>query len=357
VEITANATASVYIRILDSTGPAPVPDHGPVITSLTASKTNPGAGEAVALAVTAVDVDGDPLTYAWSQDCESGEFTAADEESTSWSSAVAGVCTLTVAVASNDLAVERSVSIVVFDNVPATGAVSVSGEYLPNPTINVVYLESSTGYCFVERTGANATCSLTVRPSDLLIDRSMIVLDWSESNASASVSLSDDCGGTLVSGPVADCSNCDSFALSWRAPPTPAVCVLTARVTRDAMTDEFPIVVNVAGCVDDAYEENETSGTATQVRGSAPVGDLYAHDVDWYWFTASGASATVSLTTTDVIPVALYAADGTLVASGTNGLGPTTVTSGNPYYVRASAGAAAASCGSGYALQIDGAAP
>src|SRR5262249_7256924 len=63
--VVAGQTVQVSITVPDGTGPAPGPDHSPVITVLTQSSGSVMLGGQVSLSATAVDADNDPLTYAW----------------------------------------------------------------------------------------------------------------------------------------------------------------------------------------------------------------------------------------------------------------------------------------------------
>ena len=49
--------------------PSPAPDHAPVLLSVVVLKTTVSIQETVTLRATAVDIDGDPITYAWTSAC------------------------------------------------------------------------------------------------------------------------------------------------------------------------------------------------------------------------------------------------------------------------------------------------
>jgi hypothetical protein len=103
---------SVYLRIVDTTGAAPVPDHGPVITSFVIPQPVT-LGRSYALTATAVEPDGEPLAYTWSSSC-GGVFAAGDTPSATWTPFAPGPCTLTLAVTSNGLVDRGSAQVVVF---------------------------------------------------------------------------------------------------------------------------------------------------------------------------------------------------------------------------------------------------
>ena len=84
--IVVDETTVVYMTIWDTTGPPPVPDHGPVITSVTISNASGVVNQPLTLSVSAVDVDGDALTYQWTAMCggESGTFSDPTSAVTNW---------------------------------------------------------------------------------------------------------------------------------------------------------------------------------------------------------------------------------------------------------------------------------
>jgi hypothetical protein len=101
VTVADKVESAVVLTILDETGPGPTPDHSPIVTSLTAP-ASPSSGQPVSLSASAVDPDGDPVTYQWSSSC-GGAFSAAGATTTGWTPAAAGPCTLTFSASSNGL--------------------------------------------------------------------------------------------------------------------------------------------------------------------------------------------------------------------------------------------------------------
>jgi uncharacterized protein DUF4038/collagenase-like protein with putative collagen-binding domain len=107
-------TAQLAITALDVTGPAPQPDHSPVITSLSASATTAFVGSQVSLAAAAIDADNDPITFAWSNaPAGCGTFASPSSSSTSWTAGAAGTCVVTMTVTARSLSDSRSVDIAV----------------------------------------------------------------------------------------------------------------------------------------------------------------------------------------------------------------------------------------------------
>ena len=112
--VTLNQTTEVFLSILDSTGSPGLPDNGPVILMVAASKTNPVVGESIDLSAEAMDMDGDTIDYLWSDDCESSTFGSPDDADTTWSSDVAQSCTITITASSGELSDTEEVLVTVF---------------------------------------------------------------------------------------------------------------------------------------------------------------------------------------------------------------------------------------------------
>ncbi|MFY0573353.1 PKD domain-containing protein [Cystobacter fuscus] len=84
VSITANATAAVVILLQQSQAPDPFKNTVPSVTALSASAIEVVPGTKVYLSVSAVDVDGDALSYVWSSEDNAGEFSNKSNKSTEW---------------------------------------------------------------------------------------------------------------------------------------------------------------------------------------------------------------------------------------------------------------------------------
>lgn len=130
VLVASGQTAQLFIAALDVTGPAPVPDHSPVVTSLAVSATAVALGDQVSLTATAMDADRDAITFGWSAlPAGCGTFASPGSASTTWSAAAAGTCVVTLTASARGQSDSRSTSILV------SGA--------PTPTL-VQHLSSST---------------------------------------------------------------------------------------------------------------------------------------------------------------------------------------------------------------------
>jgi hypothetical protein len=349
VVVTLGGTVNAFLKILDTTGPPPAPDHGPIVTSLVASNTGPSAGEAVTLTATAIDPDGDPMTYAWSQDCTSGVFSATAGPSTTWSSPVAGACKLTVTVTSKGLVDAVSANVVVFPAGGGQGAVAVNGVFVEQPVINFVSVSDAGGgyfYGTLYRTG-DATLRTPVAPRQRL---NFSIDSYSSGTEVVSYGLSDDCGGTITGG---------YGWWQWTAPAKAGLCMVTASKSVDGLSDSFPVAVYVSGCALDQYEHNDSAMQAATLMSTGPgfsATGLTANDDDWFraWVTNPGdPTVTVSINSQASLSVDLVAADGlTVLASGTNlvtaNLGPN-----YNYYVHVKPPALApGTCGPTYDLAI-----
>jgi hypothetical protein len=105
-------TAQLSIFALDVTGPAPLPDHSPVITSLSASATTVPVGGQVSLAAAAMDADGDNIAFDWSNTpAGCGTFATPGSASTTWTAGAAGTCVITAMASAKGLSDSKTTSI------------------------------------------------------------------------------------------------------------------------------------------------------------------------------------------------------------------------------------------------------
>jgi hypothetical protein len=240
VEVTEGATASVFIRVYETTDPSPVPDRGPLVLSLSASKTNPLRGEPVALTAIAIEPDDDPMTYAWSDDCP-GEFAEASSAVTTWTPSEAGVCTITVTVSSRGLSDARSVEVVVFEPGPS-GAIDMTGEWVGRPEVASVCFP---GVACVSRTDANASITTPLQGAALLpIEVNGAALTESDSF----FRLRFDCGaaGTsaIESGNIHRGMGLGVYY--WPSPSENCICEIEAEIVHHDLSDTMPIAVRIA---------------------------------------------------------------------------------------------------------------
>lgn len=114
VTVAKGQTVQLAITALDVTGPAPLPDHSPVITALEVPAISVALGERLPVTATVLDSDGDPVTFAWSAAPEGcGTFAAPASASTTWTATATGTCVVTLTASANGLSDSRSASIVV----------------------------------------------------------------------------------------------------------------------------------------------------------------------------------------------------------------------------------------------------
>jgi hypothetical protein len=133
VTVSKGQTAQVSITVLDGSGPDPLPDHSPVITSFVVPASTVSAGSQTPLSATALDADGDALTWAWTASPSGcGTFTAPAAPSTTFTAGPAGTCTLQVAATARSKTDTRSASVSIVGALPPSFPVSVhsSGRYL-----------------------------------------------------------------------------------------------------------------------------------------------------------------------------------------------------------------------------------
>ena len=248
--IVAGQTTVVFMRIWDMTGPPPVPDHGPVITSVTISNASGVVNQPLTFSVSAVDVDGDALTYAWSETyCSSGvpsTFSDPTSAVTNWTPAAEGYCHVRVDATSNGL----TDSAYFLMQVPSgLGTVQVGVTFFPYPTIMNIQIRGE-GPMYplnVGRGDTNATVWNDVAPGQSL---QFVQTTNLSSNFfhHPSTNLTDDCGGTpgqaTQVGPY-------EWGATWVAPAAPAVCIVSATITVDStgQSDTFPVVLHVANPV------------------------------------------------------------------------------------------------------------
>jgi hypothetical protein len=236
VSVAAGQIANVQLTVLDSSTPAPLPDHSPVVTSLVVPAGAASPGSALSLSASAMDADGDPLTYAWTAaPTGCGTFSAAAATSTTWTAATTGVCAITFTATAKGKSDSRTANVTVGT---AAGDVSVTVTYVPLPQIDSITLSSgATQLWSVARTDADATCKSVVFKQGT----AYTVKVTYEPLSQGTLDLSDSCGGTLVQ-PVAAASS-TSASGSWTPTVASGACVLTARLTSQTLVDRFPVVL------------------------------------------------------------------------------------------------------------------
>jgi hypothetical protein len=230
-------TAAIMVRLVDLSPPPPVPDHAPIITSFQIGSTNPSPGQEVAVSVTAVDVDGDAMTYNWWVSCNAGVATVQDSAAaaTTFSVDAPALCTVFVEVAANSLADFARAPV----QVGGPGQADVNITFVERPVITrVTLVQASSGLtCAIDRSGSDATCADPVGRTTL-VD---VFVAVDASSSPGDVWLHTNCGGALavVSADVGPAH------FTWEAPPSSGVCVVTAELLRDGIQDSFPVAVLV----------------------------------------------------------------------------------------------------------------
>jgi hypothetical protein len=243
VVVAGNSTA-VTMRIYDITQPPPQGDIGPLIRSMKTSRSSLTVGTSALLEVDAVDLDGDPLSYAWTSSCPASTFSSPFAAATSWTSSASGVCKLSVTVTSRSQRVTESLEVTVYsapaDGGPGEGSVQVNGEYVGRPTIYGLYVYGpGVPSAYISRTASSATLPNAQSGATYTFE---FELDYGTRFGSFTHNLESDCGGTVT--PYwGDCSGggyC-SARYSWTAPASGSACRLTMRVSNGSLTDSFSV--------------------------------------------------------------------------------------------------------------------
>lgn len=242
VQVAKGQTSFVSITILDESGPAPVPDHSPVITSFVLPRTTVAVGDELALSATAVDIDGDPVGYAWSvAPASCGTFSDPASASPTWTAAAANVCTMRLDVTAAGKTDTRSAQVAV---IPATGTVDVTGVYVPYPRITRVDLVDSGSVLWsVGRTSSDATWH-----TPLQAGRPYQVTFAMDAIPAGTVALLDSCGGSTVQRsfvPTVAGTGSGLATFDWTTSSATGLCIVTARLEREGLVDDFPVVLVV----------------------------------------------------------------------------------------------------------------
>lgn len=241
VEIVANTTTAVNMRIYDQTPPRPQPDLAPLLLSLQVSSVNTTVDQPVTLTVDAIDLDGDPLSYVWTSNCPTSVFTTPNAPTTRWQSPEAGACSIAVAVTARGSTVSDSVSVVVFAGTPdggTSGGAQVNGEYIPRPEVyNLSIYGVGMPYTSVYRDSATANLP-NARPGQ---EYNMEVrVNFGTHLGTRTADLQATCG--IVQLVYTNCNEPNSSCTSsyrWVAPSEFSTCRLTGRATNDGLTDSF----------------------------------------------------------------------------------------------------------------------
>lgn len=241
VNIVANTTTGVSMRIYDLTPPDPQPDIAPLIRSVTVSSTNATVNQAITLSVDAVDLDNDPLSYQWTSSC-AGNFAQPNAATTLWAGSAPDACTLTVTVSARGQRVSESVTVVVFaDGSDAgTGGVQVDGEYVPRPEVRslVIFNNTNLPYNPLYRSEPRANLP-NVRPGQTYYVEASVDFGGRPTGAPRTMNLDITCGSL-----VRNFESCPSPSFCyvnflWTTPDAGAACRVTGTATHDTLSDSF----------------------------------------------------------------------------------------------------------------------
>ncbi|WP_141332479.1 hypothetical protein [Myxococcus sp. AB025B] len=243
VDVVEGVAVTVLMNLQDVTPPAPQPDIPPFIRSAfisgTAHTTN-----AIELAVSVIDLDGDPITYAWTSDCPTGVFSRPNEAYTTWHNMLPGPCKLEVHATARGQVV--SISRVVNVEGPAVGGVLVVGTYIPRPRVTAIQVEGQ-GLSPRRFLREDAVSNLPfVGPNRTFQVEFFVDYGTQHGTRTATLDMSEGSPcGTLVRG--ADTcatsptpTSC-SVRYTWTTPLPSPLCKLTARATNGTLADAFTI--------------------------------------------------------------------------------------------------------------------
>ncbi|MFY1826052.1 hypothetical protein ACN47A_09075 [Myxococcus fulvus] len=242
VTVVANATVGVFLDIRDVTPSAPQPDIAPFIRSAFHGAVTLPTNTTTEMAVSVIDLDGDPITYQWTSDCPASVFTRPNESYTQWYSPVPGRCRLEVRATARGQTVSIGLSVTVYALPPVTGDVDVEGTYTPRPLITAIHVQGQglspqrflredavTRFPFV---GPNRTFQVE------------FFVDYGTSHGTRTATLETTCGTV-----VPDTASCTaspapascSVRYTWTTPTGSPTCLLTARATNGTLTDAFSV--------------------------------------------------------------------------------------------------------------------
>jgi hypothetical protein len=391
VLVGAGQVAVAAVTMLDVTGPPPPPGHGPIIRAITSTAAVLRPGQEATLVADAIDPDGDPITYQWAASCTDGRFgTPAAATTTFWSSSETG-CRVTATATSGAFSTSRAIDLVI-QGTGRAGQIGVDATLLAQPYVDYIlvgsirppepYAEYLIGrtqlsvctYCFLTQDASLPRIYSPTQAQTFWVRYGEFAFD-PNTRPDLRVWMDDDCGGsTSWSGTVI---NGNEAVFTWTAPPTPGLCMITAGVELAGMRDEFRLAALVDGCAEDPLEYNNQlfmdddvplAATdaftlyPTRVDPERPgVGQqpsrayrrMQGNDADWFRFTMGTVPTFQAIVVSaDTVPVELYAADATtLIATGNNGL-DLTLAPATGYYLKVGPGAAAATCGAQYDLEL-----
>jgi hypothetical protein len=234
VTVTKRAQLTAQITILDGTGAAPGPDHSPVVTSLV-TPVSAMVGDAPTLTGAAMDADGDTLGYSWSAlPLGCGTFASPTATSTTFTAQLLGTCAVTFTATAGGKSASKSADIRID---PATGNVDVTVDYVPQPVIGSISFSSNgSTIVTVTRDGPDATIRAAFHkgtPYTVTVSFD----PW----PTGTIALADTCSGTIQ--PPGFVPNSPTATATWTPTVNSGVCILTATLSRNGLSDSLFVVV------------------------------------------------------------------------------------------------------------------
>jgi hypothetical protein len=236
VTVTKGELKLTQITILDATGPAPGPDHSPVVTSLV-TPVFLQVGDTSTLTVNAIDADGDLVSFSWAvSPLGCGTFAAGAGSSAVFTAVLAGGCTVTVTANANGKSGSKSAPIRID---PPTGSIGITVDFVPQPVIgSISFASGGTTLATVARTGLDATIRVPFKKGTPYTVT--ITFDpW----PTGTVALADSCGGIIQPQPLVFVANAATATATWTPAAGGDVCLVTATLTRQTLTDTLFVVV------------------------------------------------------------------------------------------------------------------
>ncbi|NVJ20676.1 hypothetical protein HUW62_05540 [Myxococcus sp. AM011] len=243
VDVIGGARVTVLMRLQDLTPPVPQPDIAPFIRSASITGT-PRVNELIGLSVSAIDLDGDPLTYQWTSNCPTSVFTQPTSFYTQWGTRDAGPCRLQVTVTARGVTVSQSINVnVAALTTPQTGEVDVEAEYIARPLVTAIHIQGP-GLSARQFLRQDAVTRLPFVGPNRTFQVEFFV-DYGNGHGTRTATLESTCG-TVVRG-TDTCATSPapatcSVQYAWTTPALPSpTCVVKARATNGTLADSFAI--------------------------------------------------------------------------------------------------------------------
>ncbi len=240
-----DATAEIFINMLDVTGAPGLPASGPVITSIAVyGPTTLVPGETVGLEVFYwVPDDQEAATVSWSDSCSSGTLTAPGSAFTEWTSDPYGYCQLSATVTAFGLSDTESVLLTV------EPGVGVNAEFTPQPVFQSVTLsggDPAFSYTLVRDAEGEGLASKTV-PDPLSAGGAPVRIEGTIAGdhlIDGDLTITDSCGGEFLA---LEIQEDGTFGVDWYPLPGQALyCTLIFDYAYSWMRDGFLVYAYVA---------------------------------------------------------------------------------------------------------------